>query len=238
MYPFMARPQTGHSVSVEHSFHHFRNSVNRPDDTIPQTPKKSGSRNLAILAILLISVSFLGTVGCGVNVRAFSTPAGNTSLVATPASVDFGSVSVGDSADQKLTLANNGSEAVQITTLNVSNSAFSVNGQGTLPVSLAAGKSLSINVHFSPKDSTDTSGQLSVNATSNTTTDLSSMIKLHGSGGKKGSLSNLSCANATMTGPGSDTCTVTLSSAAKGNQGIVGLESSSSTIKVPASVTV
>jgi len=51
-------------------------------------------------------------------------------------------------------------------------------------------------------------------------------------------LTGLSCANGTMTGAGTDSCTVTLSAAALSGGYIVNLSSSSSTVSVPTSVTV
>lgn len=249
MYSFMARPQTGHSVLAEHSFHSFLNSKShltgdRNSDSTsrivsPSNPPKQISTCFALFASLAITLSLLGTTGCGVNVRGASTAAAQSgTLVATPATIDFGNVGDGESADQKLTLANTGSDPVQITALEVSNSAFGLDGQRTFPLTLAAGSTLSFNVHFSPNDTTDVSGQLNVSATSSKVASLSSRVELHGRGIKHGALADLSCANASMSGAGSDTCTVTLSSPANGNSVEVGLESSSHDIKVPASVTV
>ena len=57
-------------------------------------------------------------------------------------------------------------------------------------------------------------------------------------GGSRDSLSALTCTSATLTGAGSDACTVTLKQSAGGNGFAVNLTSSNSAVNVPASVTV
>lgn len=57
-------------------------------------------------------------------------------------------------------------------------------------------------------------------------------------GGSREELSGLTCSNGSLTGAGTDACTVTLTEAASGDGFMVNLASSSSAVKVPASVTV
>lgn len=60
----------------------------------------------------------------------------------------------------------------------------------------------------------------------------------HGGGGSRDSLSALTCTSGSLTGAGTDACTVTLTAAAGSSGMNVTLASSNSAVKVPASVTV
>ena len=192
---------------------------------------------LAIFACCILALS-----GCGgVVTRGASASSSLTdSLVASPDSVDFGAVKVGNSANAQVTLSNDGSEQVNVSGLQLSNASFSIDGAAKLPIIVAAGESLTFKVHFKPKASTDTVGELSV--MTSTSASPATKIKLHGKGADSGTpfptLSALSCASASMTGAGSDTCTVTLSAAAPSGGMSVNLSSSSGAVKVPSSVTV
>ena len=205
--------------------------------------QSSKSNYLAVIGLVLASFSSFGLSGCGGVVftpgSSGTNASGAVNLVATPTAVEFGTVSVGNSANQKVTIANVGSGAVQIADLSVSNPAFRVDGEGKLPVSLAAGSSLSINVHFIPKDSSDITDQLSVTVGTSTTAALK--VRLHGKGtgaAQTAEISGLNCENLELTGPGADACSVVTSAAAPSGGLLVQLKSSLSAIKVPASVTV
>src|SRR3954466_902076 len=119
----------------------------------------------SFLSLLILCLSSLGVSGCG-GIVVLSGPKSNPtdvpSLVANHALVDFGSVGIGDSTNQKVSLTNNGSGSVQIAQLSLTNTQFAVDGEGKLPVTLAAGSSLSLNIHFSPKNDLDSADQLSV----------------------------------------------------------------------------
>jgi len=169
-----------------------------------------------------------------------STKADSVSLVATPSAVDFGTVSVGNAANQKISIANNGSESVQISQLSLSNAAFEVDGEGQLPVSLAAGSRLNLNVHFTPGDATDRTGQLSVMSSASATTP-AAIVSLHGKGSASArtpELSGLKCDGSNVSGSGSDSCTVTTNTAAASGGLLVQLSSNIAAIKVPVSVTI
>ena len=223
-------------------FDSFVSSFNRkskPQDThLTQTA--------VILFTVLVSV--LTVSGCGGIVPNTSsspgsgnTPTSTGDIVASPTSVDFGTVNVGNSSNQQVVVTNQGTQAVQISQLALSDSSFSIDGQGNLPVSLAAGSTLNLKVHFNPKLSADTSGQLTISTNSAFTPTAN--VKLHGKGqlqsGSNGSaLSSLSCASASITGAGTDACTVTLAGAA-GNGGVnVSLSSDNSAVTVPGTVSV
>lgn len=225
MFEVKMRPAPVRAFVVQHSFHSFQSRV---------------LSYRILLAILALCLSCLGVSGCG-GVVALSASSSNktdvTSLAATPSTIDFGSVGIGNAASQKVSVVNNGSESVQVSQLALSSTAFSVDGEGKLPATLAAGASLSLNVHFSPNSDSDLSGQLSVITSSSSSP--ATAIKLHGKGATgSAEISGLSCEQAQVTGAGSDSCTISISMAASNGGLQVHLSSNSSAIKVPASVKV
>ncbi len=80
-------------------------------------------------------------------------------LAVSPATVSFGDVPVGTTQTQSITMSASGS-AVTVTSDGSSNSQFVLEGV-TLPLTIAAGHSLSFNVAFTPKSSGAQSGSLS-----------------------------------------------------------------------------
>jgi len=193
-----------------------------------------------LFAHLVICLSSLGVSGCGGIVVLSGTKSSSAdapSLVASPAEVDFGSVSIGNSTNQKVSLTNKGSNSVQISQLSLTNTQFAVDGEGKLPVTLAPGSSLSLNIHFSPKNDLDSADQLSVITSSSSET--AAAIRLHGRGASgSAEVSSFTCDQASMSGAGSDSCTIAVSLAAPSAGLQVNLSSNSSAIKVPASVKV
>jgi len=192
------------------------------------------------LTVLTLCVSSLGVTGCG-GVVVLSGSKSNTTdvpnLVANPATVDFGSVAVGSSANQKISLANKGASSVQVSQLSLANTAFRVDGEGQLPVTLAAGSSLSLTVHFSPNSDADSSDELSVITSSSSTP--AAAVKLRGRGASgSAEISGLTCDQAQVSGAASVSCTVALTMAAPSSGLQANLSSNSSAIKVPAIVKV
>ncbi len=92
-------------------------------------------RNPGVVACIPVCISILGIVGCGGVVKqTTSSSSGNAAkLTATPASIDFGTVNVGSSANQKVTISNTGSDSAQIAQLVLSDAAFSVDGEESSP---------------------------------------------------------------------------------------------------------
>jgi len=79
-----------------------------------------------------------------------SSPQVNTQLVCTPTNLRFGDVIVGQTQTLIVTLTNNGQGSATISSVAVSNSAFSVQGL-SLPLVLAGGQSVELNVKFTPQ---------------------------------------------------------------------------------------
>src|SRR5260370_28924564 len=87
-----------------------------------------------------------------------TTPFG--ALSASPAAVDFGNVSVGDTTNQSLTISNSGTAAVTISQVSASGSGFTISGVA-LPVTLNPGVSATFTAGFVPSATGDVSGSVS-----------------------------------------------------------------------------
>jgi len=208
-----------------------------------------GSRSSLFTFLALIFVSGL-LAGCGAtyNVKG-STGSGGSggssssstgTIAASPDSVDFGTVSVGNSGNTKVVVTNQGKEAVEVSQLSVSGENFSIDGQGDLPVTLASGSTLSFKVHFKPQGDGSSTGTVSI--ASNSTITPTASVKLRGTGKKQQTAAtatdSLTCTNSSITGAGTDTCTVSLSAAAGSGGTNVNLTSSSGDVTLPATVTI
>jgi hypothetical protein len=226
MFVIKVRPESVRKIAAQQSFQSFQSRA---------------FSHSVLLALLFAFVSVLGVSGCG-GVVALSGSTGSkttdtASLAATPSTVDFGSVTIGNSADQTISLVNKGSDSVQISQLSLSNAAFRVDGEGKLPIALPAGSNLTLNVHFSPSSESDSSDQLSIIASSSSTA--AAAVKLHGKGASgTAEVSGLTCDQAEVSGAVSDSCTVRTDIAAGPGGLQVRLSSNISAIKVPASVIV
>lgn len=96
---------------------------------------------------------------------------GTGPLAISPTSEAFGSVTVGSSKSQVVTITNNDSSSVSISQISVSGAAFSISGIST-PVALAVSKSTTFTVTFAPTASGNASGTVTItsNATNPTVT--------------------------------------------------------------------
>jgi hypothetical protein len=82
-------------------------------------------------------------------------------LSATPSSISFGSVLMGQTQSQTATLTNSGGTNVTITQATVSGTGFSVRGL-SLPLTLSAGQTTTVSVNFTPPSSGAQSGTVSL----------------------------------------------------------------------------
>ena len=87
--------------------------------------------------------------------------AGSGQLTSTPSDVNFGSVQVGSSQTQALTLTNVGSSRLIITQATLSLAGFALTGL-SYPVTLYAGQSVSCNVTFNPQSAVTSSGSVAI----------------------------------------------------------------------------
>jgi hypothetical protein len=95
-----------------------------------------------------------GTTGAGNanTTGGTGTGSGTGALTVSPSALAFGSVTVGSTSSQQVTLSNTGTAAVSISAVNVTgaSSSFSVSGIGTTS-SVAAGGTLTVTVTFAPQ---------------------------------------------------------------------------------------
>ena len=80
-------------------------------------------------------------------------------LAATPNSLAFGTVNVGQSSTLPLTIANSGGSTVTVSTVGTTGSGLSVSGV-TVPFNIGAGQSASMNVTFAPTSASTVSGSV------------------------------------------------------------------------------
>ena len=103
---------------------------------------------------------------------------------ASPTSLSFGSIQVGNSSTKSETLTNNGGSSITVTGASSTSAAFSVSGL-SLPTTLTAGQSVTFSVVFSPSASGSASGNLTL--TSNASNP-SLTVALSGTGTAPGQL--------------------------------------------------
>jgi len=80
-------------------------------------------------------------------------------LALNPSSVSFGSVTVGSSQNQPVTITNSGGSSVTITKATAAGAAFSISGLAT-PLKFTPGQSASFTVAFTPQAAGNTSGSV------------------------------------------------------------------------------
>jgi Abnormal spindle-like microcephaly-assoc'd, ASPM-SPD-2-Hydin len=164
--------------------------------------------------------------------------ASTPTLTISPASLAFGNVGVNTASALPVTLTSTGTAPVAINSATSTGTGFTLSGV-TFPVTLNPTQSVTLNVQFDPAAAGAVTGQVTIQ--SNSSTNGTAMIGLTGTGtGTAGpaALSALSCSNASMTGAGSDACTVTLSGPAGSGGLSVTLVSSNAAVTVPTTVVV
>ena len=105
-------------------------------------------------------------------------------LTASPASLSFGSVAVGNSTSLAQTITNSGGSGVTISQITPSGTGFSFGGI-SLPLTLAAAQSVTFNVSFAPQTGGSITGSLGISSTGSNPT-LS--VPLTGTGALAGQL--------------------------------------------------
>jgi hypothetical protein len=216
----------------------------------PIHPHRSAGRTrfekypaLCAVFLLITCVLPLALSGCG-SIESNAATVGT--LGASTGTLAFGNVTVGQTASNTITLKNDSVAAVQITQISVAGQSFALTSQTAVPMTLAAAGSLTLNLQFNPAAAGAASGKLTVlsNAASGTVT-----VSLTGTGTTAvttppppspvpPTVSAIACSSSTITGAGTDNCTVTLSAAVDSSGGTVNLSSNDSAAVVPATVAV
>ena len=102
------------------------------------------------------TITINGSSSTGVN---FAIAQGQLTPSAT--SIAFGSIAVGSTGSQSLTIQNTGTASATISQINVSGSAFGMTGV-TLPITLSVGQSVTYTAQFTPNSGSSASGSISV----------------------------------------------------------------------------
>jgi hypothetical protein len=148
-------------------------------------------------------------------------------------SLNFGNDAVNTAMTQTVTLSSTGTIALTISAATINAAGFTVSG-ATFPLTLNPTQTATLTVQFDPTAAGAVTGSLTL--TSNSSTGTSTVVNLSGTGVPV--LSGLTCANGSITGAGTDSCTVTLNAAAATGGFAVSLSSNNSAVTVPTSVTV
>ncbi len=159
--------------------------------------------------------------------------ASGPTLSLSSSSVDFGNVAVNILATQTLTLSSTGGAAVTISAASLSGTGFTAAG-ATFPLTLNPNQTTTLILEFDPTATGSTTGQLSL--TSNSADGAMKRVGLAGRGVPR--VNALSCSQMSMTGAGTDTCTVALNSAADSAGLLINLSSNNGAVRVPSTVTV
>ena len=90
-------------------------------------------------------------------------------LAANPSGMSFGSLQIGNSQIQSVTLTNSGTTGVTVSQATVQGSGFSVSGL-SLPVTLGAGQTQTFSVTFSPSSPGALTGNIAISSTASDST--------------------------------------------------------------------
>ncbi|MGC2721501.1 MAG: choice-of-anchor D domain-containing protein, partial [Candidatus Acidiferrales bacterium] len=126
--------------------------------------RNATSKNYALLVTVVTVLAILGLSSCaGYTSSAKTAPSNSGSgvLSASSTSVTFGSVAVGGSATQNVTITNTGTATVNISQATLTGSGFTVTG-GNPAGSLAVGQSSTVTIQFAPSAAGAANGALTV----------------------------------------------------------------------------
>jgi hypothetical protein len=142
---------------------------------------------LAIVPACLLAASL---TSCG-----SASPPLRGNLVASPSSLSFGSVDVGETAAATVSLGNNGSASIQVSKIQFSSPDFSLSAAVALPITLAVGQTYNLTVKFAPSAAGAASGSLTL-ATSDSSASLT--VPLSGTGAVKATSPGLHLGSASV----------------------------------------
>ncbi|MGB9032192.1 MAG: choice-of-anchor D domain-containing protein, partial [Acidobacteriaceae bacterium] len=215
--------------------------------TVPSSVLVGANRSSATFTAIAAAVSATQTAtitaSVGTSSATFalqlSPPAatGTAALSLSASSLSFGDVTINTQATpQFVTLLSSGTAALTINSVTVAGAGFTIAGPG-FPVTLNPGNAVTVEVKFDPATAGAATGTLTV--ATNAPTNGTALVSLSGTGdAAAGTLSTLFCQSGTITGAGSDACTVNLTATAPAGGLTVNLSSSDTALTVPATVTV
>jgi uncharacterized membrane protein len=86
------------------------------------------------------------------------------SITLNPASLSFGSVTVGSNSTLNFTITNSGSATLNVSQISIAGTGFTLSAVPTLPLALAANQSATATVRFAPLTATAASGTVTVSS--------------------------------------------------------------------------
>ena len=121
---------------------------------------------LEIFATFLIVASMLFTSGCvGVAGKPGTSSGGSTlSIEVSPSAINFGSLTVGQSASQTFQILNSGTKSLSVSGISVAGTGFAVKSPA-LPLVLAAGQSGNVATTFTATAAGPASGKIMISST-------------------------------------------------------------------------
>lgn len=120
------------------------------------------------LSLRFVSTIILLTLAAMVPEHARGATKQTEPFIASPTTLQYGSVIVGDTQTLQTVVSNTGDSSATITAISVSTSDFSVSGVD-LPVTLSAGQSVTLNITFTPSADGWTAGTVTISGSSGTT---------------------------------------------------------------------
>lgn len=121
--------------------------------------------SVAVLALLFSAIlttsGCIGLTGAAKPTSSQQSTSGGATMSVAPASVSFGSVALGDTASQSVTITNGGGSSLTVTQASTAAAGVKITGM-SLPFTISAGKQATFNVIFSPKVAGAVSGKISV----------------------------------------------------------------------------
>jgi hypothetical protein len=143
------------NTSIDCACEHARHANSTGKKMIPAAA-------LALLLFSLLSISgCVGLTGASKTGSGQQSTQGAATISLVPASVSFGSVAVGGTASQSVTISNGGESNITVTQASTTAAGVTITGV-TLPLTVEAGKRATFNIVFSPKKAGAISGNVSV----------------------------------------------------------------------------
>jgi hypothetical protein len=114
-----------------------------------------------LLLLILCCSGCIGVTGAPKTSSLQPTTSSVAAISVAPASINFGSVPLGGTASQSITISNGGTSNLTITRASASSAGVTITGV-TLPLVIDAGKQSTLNVIFSPKAAGTLAGDVSI----------------------------------------------------------------------------
>jgi len=204
--------------------------------TVPANATSAGFTAMVASVATAQAVTLTATSGSVSKSFALQLNAAVPTLAISTTSVVFGDVQVNTASTQSIVLKSTGTAPVTVHSAILTGADFTATG-ATFPTTLNPGQTVTLNVQFRPTTVGVASGQLGIS--SNSSAGATAVIGLYGTGiAAPPVLSGFSCNSNSMTGSGTDSCAVTLASAAPAGGLKVSLSSSNAAVSVPVTATV